>query len=87
MIVAIVLIPVVLSVFVSASAAGADTVPTVRFIALPGAPAGGVSIDYLAYDPTRHRVWVPAGDTGSVFVVDVTNGRVDTIPGLRRYRW
>jgi DNA-binding beta-propeller fold protein YncE len=39
-------------------------------------------MDYLAYDPARHRVWVPAGNTGSVFVVDVTNGRVDTIPGF-----
>ncbi|MGD0950630.1 MAG: hypothetical protein ABSA52_24865, partial [Candidatus Binatia bacterium] len=41
----------------------------VHSIALPGAPPGGVSMDYLAYDPAHDRVWVPAGNTGSVVVV------------------
>src|SRR5260370_24554152 len=43
----------------------------VRAVALPGAPAAGVAMDYIAYDPAHHRVWVPAGNTGSVYVVDV----------------
>jgi DNA-binding beta-propeller fold protein YncE len=54
----------------------------VQAIALPGAPAGGVFMDYLAYDRARGRVWVPAGNTGAVDVVDVASGRVDTIAGF-----
>ena len=41
---------------------------TVRPVPLPGAPAAGVFMDYLAYDRAHHRVWVPAGNTGSVDV-------------------
>ncbi|HKB07031.1 MAG TPA: hypothetical protein VKF61_01990 [Candidatus Polarisedimenticolia bacterium] len=39
-------------------------------IALPGAPADGVVLDYLAIDRARHRVWVPAGGTGKTVVID-----------------
>ncbi len=39
-------------------------------VALPGAAAGGVALDYLAIDRARHRVWVPAGGTGNVDVID-----------------
>jgi hypothetical protein len=39
-------------------------------IALPGAPADGVLLDYLAVDRPHHRVWVPAGGTGRVDVID-----------------
>ena len=39
-------------------------------LALPGAPAIGVALDYLAVDRTRHRVWVPAGGTGNTVVID-----------------
>jgi DNA-binding beta-propeller fold protein YncE len=55
---------------------------TVRSIALPGAPAEGVSMDYLAYDRAHHRVWVPAGNTGSVDVVDTSSGRVTQLEGF-----
>ena len=34
----------------------APPVLTVHSIALPGAPAGGVAMDYLAYDRVHHRV-------------------------------
>jgi DNA-binding beta-propeller fold protein YncE len=54
----------------------------VRSIALPGAPSGGVFMDYLAYDRVHHRVWVPAGNTGSVDVVDTDTGRVTQIAGF-----
>jgi len=37
-------------------------------------------MDYLAYDRVHHRVWVPAGNTGSVVVVDATNNQVTRIP-------
>ena len=61
-----------------------DSLPqlTVHSIALPGAPAAGVFMDYLAYDRARHRVWVPAGNTGSVYVVDATNDEVTRVGGF-----
>jgi DNA-binding beta-propeller fold protein YncE len=39
-------------------------------------------MDYLAYDPAHDRVWVPAGNTGSVVVVDAATGRVATVEGF-----
>ena len=42
----------------------------VTALALPGAAPGGVSLDYLAVDRARQRVWVPAGGTGSADVID-----------------
>jgi DNA-binding beta-propeller fold protein YncE len=39
-------------------------------IALPGASPDGVLLDYLAVDRPHHRVWVPAGGTGRVDVID-----------------
>ena len=56
--------------------------PALTSIALPGAPADGVFMDYLAYDRAHHRVWVPAGNTGSVDVVDVKSGAVTRIDGF-----
>ena len=56
---------------------------TVKPLALPGAPAtGGVFMDYIAYDGQRHRVWVPAGNTGSVDVVDTTSGKITRVEGF-----
>ncbi|MCU1277865.1 MAG: hypothetical protein JWM53_1411 [bacterium] len=65
-----------------ASAANAPSAATVRGIALPDAPAGGVGMDYLAYDRAHHRVWVPAGNTGKVDVVDASSGDVAHIDGF-----
>ena len=64
------------------TSATAPSVRTVHSIALPGAPAGGVAMDYLAYDRVHHRVWVPAGNTGSVDVVDGVDGRVSRVEGF-----
>ena len=50
----------------SPAAAGSE----VTAIALPGAPADGVVLDYLAVDRARHRVWVPAGGTRNTDVID-----------------
>jgi DNA-binding beta-propeller fold protein YncE len=49
-------------------------------IALPGGPP--VGMDYLAYDASNGRVWVPAGNTGNVDVVDVATGKVTTLGGF-----
>lgn len=39
-------------------------------------------MDYLAYDPRRHRVWVPAGNTGSVDVIDTDHNTIVRIDGF-----
>jgi DNA-binding beta-propeller fold protein YncE len=49
-------------------------------IALPGGPP--VGMDYLTYDAANNRVWVPAGNTGKVDVIDVATGKIDSIGGL-----
>ncbi|HEU0107320.1 MAG TPA: YncE family protein [Vicinamibacteria bacterium] len=53
-----------------------------RQIALPGAPATGVVMDFIAYDPAHRRLWVPAGDTGSVDVIDVATDKVSRVQGF-----
>jgi len=70
--------------FKTTPAAATPAAPSaVHGIALPGAPpTGGVLMDYIAYDRAHHRVWVPAGNTGSVDVLDVTNDRVTRIEGF-----
>ena len=55
---------------------------TVSAVALPGAPAGGVLLDFLAVDRGRGRVWVPAGGTGSVVVIDAKSGDVHRVEGF-----
>ncbi len=49
-------------------------------IALPGGPP--VGIDYLVADRVHGRIWVPAGNTGNVDVVDVATGRVTAVGGF-----
>lgn len=60
----------------------ADTAYTVSAQHLPGAGAAGISMDYIAFDPATHSLWVPAGNTGAVDVVDARDGKVRQIPGL-----
>jgi hypothetical protein len=56
--------------------------PVIGKIALPGATADGVGMDYLLYDPRTNSVWVPAGNTGAVDVVDAATGQVRQITGF-----
>jgi DNA-binding beta-propeller fold protein YncE len=66
---------------VAAPAAQAAT--GIRSIPLPGAPpTGGVAMDYLAYDRAHGRVWVPAGNTASVDVIDVSSGAITRLDGF-----
>jgi len=62
-------------------AAGADPAYTVRTIALPGGP-GPIGMDYIAFDPSTKSVWIPAGNTGNVAVVDAATGNVRSISGF-----
>ena len=54
--------------------------PTSVSIALPGGPP--VSMDYLAYDAKTDRVWVPAGNTGKVDVINAKTGTVTALAGF-----
>jgi DNA-binding beta-propeller fold protein YncE len=78
--------PFLLAALVPMAAAAAPVPPSPapgpRIIGLPGAPATGVGMDYIAHDPARHRVWVPAGNTGRVDVIDTVSGAVTEVPGF-----
>ena len=50
-------------------------------IPLPGA-TGPVALDYLAVDRAGGKVWVPAGETASVDVIDTATGKVTRIEGF-----
>ncbi len=64
---------------VAAPADPAATNFTLTPLALPGAPPDGVFLDYLAVDRARGRVWVPAGGTGNVDVIDTKTHEVRPI--------
>jgi DNA-binding beta-propeller fold protein YncE len=49
---------------------------------MPGATAAGVSMDYIAFDPTTRFVWAPAGNTGLVVIIDSASGTVKQIAGF-----
>jgi DNA-binding beta-propeller fold protein YncE len=51
-------------------------------LALPGVTASGVTLDYIAFDPNTRSVWVPAGNTGLVVVIDSVKGAFRPIPGF-----
>jgi len=56
------------------------TVLAATSITLPDGPP--IGMDYLAYDAVNHRVWVPAGNTGKVDVIDVPSGKLTPIAGF-----
>lgn len=67
----------------SAATKASAAAGSLKKIDLPGAPpTGGVFMDYLAYDRAHHRVWVPAGSTGSVDVIDADSGQVHRVEGF-----
>src|ERR1700750_284184 len=63
-------------------ARGADTLSyQVHMQPIPGATSAGVTMDYIAFDPTTRFLWAPAGNTGTVVVID-SAGSVKAIPGF-----
>jgi DNA-binding beta-propeller fold protein YncE len=52
---------------------------TTTFITLPG--TAPISMDYLAFDEATDRLWVPAGSSGRIDVIDGTTGAVSEIAG------
>ena len=49
-------------------------------VLLPDGPPA--SMDYLAWDAQNDRVWVPAGNTGKVDVLDVKTGKLTALEGF-----
>ena len=70
-----------LAVTAARIAAGEDTYK-VRTQPLPGASPSGILMDYIAFDPSTRSVWVPAGNTGLVVVVDTVAGSLRQIAGF-----
>lgn len=53
-----------------------------KSVALPGSDKPA-SIDLVAYEPGKRRVWVPVGNTGSVDVYDIASGAFARIDGFK----
>ena len=51
-------------------------------IALPGGGPDGVGMDAIAYDARTRTIWVPAGNTGNVDVIDSSSGKLTPISGF-----
>jgi len=66
----------------AAPAAPAATEFSTRAIALPGGGPDGVAMDYLLYNPRTNTVWVPAGNTALVDVIEVATGKLTPISGF-----
>ncbi len=59
----------------------APTALNATALALPGGTSP-VQMDYLAYDEKNQRVWVPAGNTGRVDVIEAASGKLTAIEGF-----
>jgi DNA-binding beta-propeller fold protein YncE len=65
-----------------APAAPASPELAMKAFPLPGA-SGHVSLDYLAYESGRARVWIPVGETGSVDVFDTAASTFARVDGFK----
>jgi len=70
----------------AAPSAGASAIATpapvpgkATTLALPGGGPDGIAMDYLLYNPRTNSVWVPAGNTAAVDVIDVATGKVSRV--------
>lgn len=69
------------AMFPAGNAASAEQGYTVRKLPLPGGPAA-ILMDYIAFDPVTRFVWVPAGNTGAVDVIDTAGDTIRQISDL-----
>jgi DNA-binding beta-propeller fold protein YncE len=51
-------------------------------VSLPGVTAPA-SLDYIAYEPLRGRIWVPEGKSGSALVFDIAGGTFARVDGFK----
>ena len=73
--------PILFTVLAAAAQHGAAQKFTVKALPLPGAN-GLVTLDYVAYDKTSGRVWVPAGNMGSVDAIDGATDEIKQVVGF-----
>jgi DNA-binding beta-propeller fold protein YncE len=55
---------------------------SVRTLTLPGGTPAGIGMDYIAFDAATNSVWVPAGNSGAVDVIDAASGKIRQITGF-----
>ncbi|MEO8841650.1 MAG: hypothetical protein ABI591_00545 [Kofleriaceae bacterium] len=55
---------------------------TKSVIALPGGGSDGVMMDYLLFNPRTNTVWVPAGNTAGVDVIDTKTHAIVRVEGF-----
>ena len=55
---------------------------TRSLIALPGGGSDGVMMDYLLFNPRTNTVWVPAGNTAAVDVIDAKTHAIARVEGF-----
>jgi len=72
---------ILLTVTVAAAQQTGSQHYAVKPLPLPGAN-GLVMLDYFAYEHTSRRLWVPAGNTGSVDVIDTTTDKIERVEGF-----
>lgn len=65
-----------------AGAVDQSTNYSVRILSLPDNNSGDIGMDYIAYDPATNSIWVPAGNTGAVDVIDASTGKVRQVTGF-----
>jgi DNA-binding beta-propeller fold protein YncE len=59
---------------------GADY--SLRMLPLPGGTPAGIAMDYIAFDAATNSIWVPAGNSGRVDVIDASSRRIREITGF-----
>jgi hypothetical protein len=74
------LLAAVILVASAAALCGADY--SVKPLPLPSGTAAGIGMDYIGFDPSTNAVWVPAGNTGLVDVIDPATNKMRQIAGF-----
>ncbi len=54
----------------------------VHTLPLPGATPAGIGMDYIGVDPATNAVWVPAGNTGAVDIIDPDTNKIRQVTGF-----
>src|SRR5437764_10176979 len=55
---------------------------SVTTITLPGGTPEGIGMDYIGYHAATNAIWVPAGNSGAVDVIDMATHKIRQIPGF-----
>lgn len=55
---------------------------SVHSVPLPGGTPAGIGMDYIAFDPATNAVWVPAGNSGAVDVIDPATNKIRQVTGF-----